>query len=138
VEIIIVGCDIRLFNYTRQLCEASGLPYVMENVRAAQQFVGPAVHHCGPFYLWGNAVPPLLNQGITKGTKFGAWTKEERKRNKEPYRHTGSGSKARAELKAKIATIPLELANCVAEYATRLLTDALAESAAHAEVGEKS
>lgn len=41
---------IRLFNNTRELCEASGMPYVMENVRAAQQFVGNAVHHCGPFY----------------------------------------------------------------------------------------
>src|SRR6185312_12395545 len=51
---------IKLFNHTRSLCEASGLPYVMENVRPAQQFVGMAVNHFGPFYLWGNAVPPLL------------------------------------------------------------------------------
>src|SRR5690348_9751907 len=57
---------IRLFNHTRNLCEAAGVPYVMENVRAAQQFVGNAQHHCGPFYLWGNAVPPLVNQGIKK------------------------------------------------------------------------
>src|SRR5882724_10654240 len=61
---------IKLFNHVRSLCQAAGVPYVMENVRAAQQFVGNAVHHCGPFYLWGNAVPPLLNQGITKGSKF--------------------------------------------------------------------
>lgn len=33
---------IRLFNHTRSLCEASGVPYVMENVRSAQQFVGNA------------------------------------------------------------------------------------------------
>jgi len=51
---------IKLFNHTREILEASGVPYVMENVRAAQQFVGNAVHHCGPFYLWGNAVPPLM------------------------------------------------------------------------------
>src|SRR5271156_2479027 len=37
---------IRLFNHTRAICEASGVPYVIENVRAAQQFVGNAVHHC--------------------------------------------------------------------------------------------
>src|SRR5271169_804598 len=60
---------IKLFNHTREICEASSVPYVIENVRSAQKFVGNAVHHCGPFYLWGNAVPPLLNQGITKGTK---------------------------------------------------------------------
>ena len=58
---------IKLFNHTRAICEASGVPYVMENVRAAQQFVGQAVNHCGPFYLWGNAVPVLMPQGVNKG-----------------------------------------------------------------------
>jgi site-specific DNA-cytosine methylase len=58
---------IKLFNHTRALCEASGVPYIMENVRPAQQFVGDAAHHCGPFYLWGTGVPPILPQGISKG-----------------------------------------------------------------------
>src|SRR6476660_8012314 len=58
---------IKLFEHTRRICEESGVPYVMENVRAAQQFVGNAVHHCGPFYLWGTGVPPLLHRGISKG-----------------------------------------------------------------------
>lgn len=62
---------IDLFNHARNICEASGLPYVMENVRAAQQFVGPAINHCGPFYLWGNAVPTVLPQGNTKGSAPG-------------------------------------------------------------------
>lgn len=110
---------IRLFNRTRQTCEASGVPYVMENVRAAQQFVGPAVHHCGPFYLWGNAVPPLMPQGISKGTLYGRSRQERRLI--DPYYKTGSRSKARRDLTAQIATIPPELANCVAEYAERLL-----------------
>jgi site-specific DNA-cytosine methylase len=44
---------IRLFNHTRAICEESGVSYVMENVRSAQQFVGNAVNHCGPFYLCG-------------------------------------------------------------------------------------
>lgn len=76
---------IKLFNHTRYLCEASSLPYVMENVRSAQQFVGRAVHRCGPFYLWGNAVPLLMAQGITKGIDVGssklvkAMTKEEKR-----------------------------------------------------------
>lgn len=55
---------IRLFEHTRQLCEAAGLPYVMENVRAAQQFVGNATCHAGPFYLWHN---------------FGNWPLKDRK-----------------------------------------------------------
>jgi hypothetical protein len=58
---------IELFNHTRSICEKSGLPYLMENVRAAQQYVGPATGHCGPFYLWGKGVPPIVPQGIIKG-----------------------------------------------------------------------
>jgi hypothetical protein len=62
---------IKLFEHTRQMCEFSWTPYIMENVRAAQKFVGRAVNHCGPFYLWGNAVPPLMHQGISKGNEAG-------------------------------------------------------------------
>jgi hypothetical protein len=112
---------IKLFNHTRRICEASRLPYVMENVRSAQRFVGNAVNHCGPFYLWGSGVPPLVNQGIVKGIGFPR-DKATGKRALTPYRKTGSKSfKARAELKAQYATIPIELANCVADYAERLL-----------------
>ena len=45
---------IKLFNHTRELCEASGVPYVMENVRAARISLETS-RHCGPFYLWGRA-----------------------------------------------------------------------------------
>lgn len=104
---------IRLFNHARELCEASDVTYVQENVRAAQQFVGKAVNHCGPFYLWGNAVPPILPQGITKG--FG-------KMDRNFIISIGSSkSKKRAEHRAKVAEIPAELANAVADYAERLL-----------------
>jgi hypothetical protein len=103
---------IRLFNNAREMCEASGIPYVMENVRPAQSFVGRATHHCGPFFLWGNAVPPLLPQGITKAK----WTmQKDRPGNAAP--ECWLSSKARA---AKLATIPPELANCVADYAERI------------------
>ncbi len=136
---------IRLFNHTRQLCEASGVPYVMENVRAAQPFVGNAVHHCGPFYLWGNAAPPILNQGITKKQSFRMMPGNERikvlkaglplktYRNKYQQikereamgltgtRNTWSSSEARKEARALVAQIPPELANCVAEYFERIL-----------------
>jgi hypothetical protein len=101
---------IKLFNHTREICEASGVPYVMENVRAAQQFVGQAVHHCGPFYLWGNGVPPLLNQGVTKGFTHGAQRPAH-------WPHNSKGS-------ALAATIPIELSNCVADYAERILVTA--------------
>jgi hypothetical protein len=120
---------IKLFNHTRQLCEASGVPYVMENVRAAQQFVGNAVHHCGPFYLWGNAVPPLMHRGISKGIDVGSskavkkMTKEERRvyRAQFTWNQAWSTSAQRGRITATAATIPPELANCIADYAERIL-----------------
>jgi len=137
---------IKLFEHTRLICEASGAPYVMENVRAAQQFVGNAVHHCGPFYLWGSGVPVLLNQGISKNQHFralpgnvmekirkrGLDLKTERNKYQNgqtrkalregpgEYTSTWSGSKARAEATALAATIPPELASCVCDYAERI------------------
>lgn len=101
---------IKLFAHARLLCEAAGIPYVLENVRAAQQFVGNAVNHCGPFYLWGNSVPPIMPQGILKGRRLmtGGYKGQT----------TGKSDKAAAAI---IATIPPELANCVADYAERIL-----------------
>ena len=128
---------IRLFEHTQAICEASGVPYVMENVRAAQQFVGNAVHHCGPFYLWGNGVPPLLNQGISKGMKIEDGSEALRikltlrREALKQYRREhdilwqSSKSQARKNYTAGFATIPPELASCVADYAERLLEQKL-------------
>lgn len=118
---------IKLFIHTRAICQMSGIPYVIENVRAAQQFVGRATHHCGPFYLWGTGVPALMNQGIKKGLQLGKSgfagreQREFRKQLSNPSRDAWSGSAKRAEATAEVATIPPELANCVADYAERLL-----------------
>lgn len=123
---------IKLFNHTREVCQASGVPYVMENVRAAQAFVGQAVHHCGPFYLWGSGVPPLMNQGITKGMGammgmlpaklfYGKSKTEVRQLRRDLF---GDGLHFTTSMKhrtATAATIPSELANCVADYAESLL-----------------
>lgn len=114
---------IKLFKHTRALCESSGVPYVMENVRAAQPFVGRATNHCGPFYLWGNAVPLLMHQGIKKGWGTTYIDKNGRKRTQGPTGRVIVNSQRRhsKEITAKVATIPSELANCVCNYAERLL-----------------
>lgn len=119
---------IKLFNYTRAICEASGVPYVMENVYAAQPFVGHAVAHCGPFYLWGNAVPPLMPQGIRKGISMGgdrftALSREQRRELRKQYKFLRSGpaSAERSEITAGAATIPPELSAAVCDYATYLV-----------------
>ena len=113
---------IALFEYTRHICKASGVPHVMENVRATQSFVGKADHRCGPFYLWGNAVPALMPQGINKGTgKTGPGGDGRRSQ-----RESESARRLRFP-----ATIPPELANCVAEYAERLLEESCKKAPPH-------
>ncbi|MGA8730294.1 MAG: hypothetical protein WB608_16185 [Terracidiphilus sp.] len=122
---------IKLFNHSRSIAEESGIPYVMENVRAAQQFVGSAANHCGPFYLWGSGVPTLMPQGVKKGFQTGGGIIQKLKRIDRKaltdYRRqndlswSSSGSKKRKEFTALAATIPPELSACVADYAERIL-----------------
>jgi hypothetical protein len=109
---------IRLFNHTRAICETSGIPYVMENVAGAGRYVGRAEGHCGPYYLWGTGVPPILPQGITKGMTGLAMGLREHKG--KPGWDMRNGKKGQTPT-AHVATIPPELANCVADYAERLL-----------------
>jgi len=116
---------IKLFRKAEQLFVDARLPFVMENVRAAQQFLGDAVHHCGPFYLWGNAVPLLMPQGIKKGIAIGNGSKvknmttEEKRRYRKQFdaMQCGGKSKQRKQFTSEWATIPDYLANCVADYA---------------------
>ena len=124
---------LTLFCWTRRQMQLSGIPFAMENVRPAQRFVGDADNHCGPFYLWGPAVPPLLPQGISKGMKIGGGAEAMRikltqgKEALRAYRREhdvlwqSSKSEARKAYTEQFATIPPELANCVADFAERLV-----------------
>lgn len=108
---------IKLFEHTKRICEESGVPYVMENVKPAQKFVGQAKSRCGSFYLWGNGIPPMLPQGIRKGAT-------QMRRDGRYKRHGGVDELMYMEKKERarmLATIPPELANAVADYAERLL-----------------
>jgi hypothetical protein len=119
---------LALFCWTRRLLDNAKVPYVMENVRPAERFVGRAAHHCGPFYVWGNGVPVLMAQGIKKGLDMGssAYAKGLRGKELHDYRRqftdmwAGSNSPQRKKATARVAMIPPELANCVAEYAERI------------------
>ena len=139
---------IRLFNHTRGLCESSGVPYIMENVRSAQQFVGKADNHCGPFYMWGTGVPADLQhglfgedtrvptslpRGITKGVSIGSgnavrgMTPAQKKDYRKQFAALQMGGKSpeRQKETAAWATIPPMLANAGAAYAERLLEQTL-------------
>jgi hypothetical protein len=115
---------IRLFEHTRKICTESGIPFVMENVRVAQQFVGNAVHHCGPFYLWGTGVPPLIPRDIRK------LMSQARDRDANGKRIYAAAADRMWSTKRKqvVATIPPELANCVADYAERIIEQKLVDT----------
>lgn len=56
------------FRLQREACDAAGrhIPLVVENVRGAQPWVGPARWNFGSFYLWGD-VPALMPLAIRDG-----------------------------------------------------------------------
>jgi hypothetical protein len=102
---------IRFFNHIRNIFNASGIPWVMENVGAAQEFIGYASAKAGPFYLWGTAVPALLPRGITKSK----WQPKADRPGNWSDLFMGTKSVRRSAA----ATIPLELAStvcCTAEW----------------------
>ncbi len=102
------------FRIQREASEAAGhhIPLVVENVKGAQPWVGPAVWKYKSFHLWGN-VPPLMPIP-DKGFKgFKGFKKNWR--DCEASRAWSSKSKERKEWSAQIAKIPFPLANWVAK-----------------------
>jgi hypothetical protein len=133
------GEGIKLFYHALRICEESGVLFIVENVRAAQQFVGKSITHCGPFYFWGNAVPaifPLDCRKVSKGFKTGwlpkkkreSMTREEiiahRRENSSPARWVHSKSAARREWTAKFSEIPFCISSFIARqfYVDRPIT----------------
>jgi hypothetical protein len=52
--------DLTLVETSYQLARALRVPLILENVRGAQKFIGPARAHFGKQYLWGDGIPALL------------------------------------------------------------------------------
>jgi len=61
------------FRIQREACEAAGryIPLIVENVRGAQKWVGPARANFGSFYLWGD-VGRAGNRVIALNGKIGS------------------------------------------------------------------
>lgn len=119
---------IQLFNHARDILEELGIPYVMENVRPAKNFVGRETNHCGPFYLWGPGVPAVfphdayrVTKGIDMGSSIAAKgaTREEIKAYRKQFDRMWCSSKSpeRKAATAQAAMIPLPIARAVAEVA---------------------
>ena len=85
---------IELAQTAFHLADALGVPLIFENVRSAQRWLGRAVMHSGPFYLWGNGVPALLPIGVRRRPKE-AWSSKQRDMRSE---------------------IPLDLAEAIARF----------------------
>jgi hypothetical protein len=85
---------------------------VVENVRGAQKWVGPAKWSFGSYMLWGDvpAVMPFSMRTI-KGNG-GSWVHENKG---HALRGTSSGSKERKAATALAAKIPFPLASWIAK-----------------------
>jgi hypothetical protein len=125
---------IALFHHAKALMEATGKPFVMENVRCAERFVGQSINHCGPFYLWGSGIPAIFPRDayrVKKGLYIGAG-KQVRTMTREELRETrkaariaagnchSSNSKARKEETARLAEIPILVSSHIAQMAGAL------------------
>lgn len=51
--------DLSLVRAAIRIAKAASRPLILENVRKAQDWLGRAAWHTGPFYLWGD-VPALM------------------------------------------------------------------------------
>lgn len=103
------------FRIQREACEAAGrhIPMVVENVRGAEAWVGPARAKYGSQYLWGD-VPALLpfHQAADGSKGFKGFKKEWR--DCEASRSWSSHSPQRKAWSAEIAKVPLALSRHLA------------------------
>jgi hypothetical protein len=99
------------FRIQREACEAAGrhIPMIVENVRGAQKWVGPARWNSGAFYFWGDipALMPIFRAIKCGGDWFEPGVKSE-------MRKLSSRSPARKMASAMIAKIPLPLSQHIA------------------------
>ncbi len=122
------------FRIQRQASHAKGrhIPMVVENVRGARPWVGPAVANYGSYYLWGDVplpLPPTSEGRKVPGFRFdGSGGSFQTASVAEGRKGAGaewfdqnlcvksSNSPARKAASAKIAKIPLALARHVGFY----------------------
>lgn len=108
-----------LFEHARSLILATGKPYVMENVRCAERFIGRSVNHCGPFYLWGNGVPAVMPKELFNSKKNMKHINSQRSIiGRDAYNLLPRNISA----SAKFAEIPESISHYVAQCALNMIT----------------
>lgn len=100
------------FRIQKEASIAAGrhIPCVIENVRGAIPWVGPARFHVGSFYFWGD-VPALMPTSLPR-KQGGGWFNDA---SKSAARQFSSKSLQRKAWSAKIAKIPPEVSTWVAQ-----------------------
>ena len=87
------------FRIQREACEAAGrhIPLVVENVRGAQKWVGPAVANFGSFFFWGDfpvPQPDMFGRGDRQSMTAGRKVMKNPGVNFNHYGKTGEPSTA--------------------------------------------
>lgn len=103
------------FRIQREACAAAGryIPMVVENVKGAQPWVGPAKAHFGSMYFWGD-VPALMpcSKGYKKQPADPSWFYDDYANS---ARRFSSKSPQRKAWSAEIAKIPIQVSSWVAK-----------------------
>ena len=90
-------------------------PLVLENVRGAQTYMGPAKSHSGSFYLWGDVPACIPQVSKPKGINLDRKNFNGKALPKDyagPRKYWGK-SKERKECSARMAMIPPELSEWI-------------------------
>lgn len=75
--------SLALVERCREIAEALDCPIILENVRAAQGWLGRSAMNCGAFHLWGDV--PALIPNITERKKESFDSKRRAERAKIPF-----------------------------------------------------
>ena len=102
------------FRIQREASDAADhhIPMAVENVRGAQEWIGPAKWRYGSFYLWGD-VPAIMPIGSARKGTGGGWFGEYSLRG-DPGSYVSSNSQERNQIVASRSKIPLPLSRWIA------------------------
>lgn len=105
------------FRIQREAIHSAGrfIPLVVENVRGAQAYVGPARYKYGSYYLWGD-VPLMMSSPAHKATKGVGSGADWFRKNGGSGRSINSKSPERKKWTAIASKVPLSLSKQVGLY----------------------
>lgn len=70
--------SLALINRCRSIAQVLNVPFILENVRAAQKWLGKSAGNCGPFHLWGDVPAILPISRSKKKESYGSKQRAER------------------------------------------------------------